>query len=254
MKPLFYRKLFESKTKNAHLITFDDGDDYVVKLYKPSENKALMNEWVAYCIARFMGLPIPYAYLIEMPKEFVDNIPKVEEGLYTSKQFANKFIPNSVNAHETEIKSIINHRDLASIIVFDYWLCNNDRTRKNILLQEATPGKQFLWVIDHAEIFDSYSWTINDLENLPNSLIESATHQLMGSFIQDEKDLKRAVRKIQSIPIQLLEEILSFIPNDWNVSLEEKQELVKALHYRRHYILPKLVGDFVKKVYRPLHQ
>ena len=32
----------------------------------------------------------------------------------------------------------MNHHSLASIIVFDYWLYNGDRTRKNILLHEVS--------------------------------------------------------------------------------------------------------------------
>ncbi|ARK28850.1 HipA family kinase [Halalkalibacter krulwichiae] len=215
MNPLTYQKLFQSKTNNAHLVTFDNGNDYVVKLFKPSEDKALINEWLAYCIARFMGLPIPYSYLIEMPKSFVEVFPKGHGTVYTSKQFASKYIANSVNAHETKVENILNYNDMAKIIVFDYWLCNTDRTRKNILLQEQTAGNHFLWIIDNAEIFDSYSWTMNDLENLPQNLIRSATHELMVRFIKEEKDFKIALTHIQSIPTQLLEEILSFVPNDW---------------------------------------
>ncbi len=253
MKPISYIKLIESKTNNAHLITFDDNKDYIVKLYKPSENRALMNEWLGYCLARFIGLPIPYAYLVNMPKEFVDSFPNLYDSVYTPIQFASKYLPNCVNAHETVVTNIINHAHLAKIIVFDYWLANTDRTRKNVLLEEKTPGNHYLWILDHAEIFDSYSWTINDLENLPQHLLSSATHKMMAEFIQQEKDFKAALKIIQSIPTQLLEEILSFVPEDWNLSLEEKNEVIKALNYRRYNSLPMIIEKFIKTIYRPLH-
>ncbi|AIE59029.1 HipA family kinase [Bacillus methanolicus] len=253
MNPVNYIHLFESKTNNAHLITFDNGVDYVVKLYKAKEDKALINEWFAYCIARFMGLPVPYSYLVEMPEMFIETIPNIKDLQYTSMQFASKYINDSVNAHEANIQNIINHCDLAKIIVFDYWLCNTDRTRKNVLLQEKTPGSYYLWVIDHAEILSSFCWTTNDLEHLPQKIIKSATHEMMAKYITDEKELKQQVKIIQSIPTQLLEEILSFVPNDWNISDEEKCELIKTLNFRRYKILPLLIGKFIKRVYRPIH-
>jgi hypothetical protein len=253
MKPVVYKQLFDSKTNNAHLITFDNGEDYVVKLYKATEDKALINEWFAYCIARFMGLPVPYSYLVEMPESFIESMPNSKDLQYTSMQFASKYINDSVNAHEANIESIINHSDLAKIIVFDYWLCNTDRTRKNVLLQEKTPGSFYLWVIDHAEILNSFSWTLNDLEHLPQKIIKSATHEMMAKFITDEKEMKKQINIIQSIPTQLLEEILSFIPNDWKLSDDEKNELIKTLNFRRYKILPMLIGKFIKRVYRPIH-
>jgi hypothetical protein len=253
MKPVTYRKLFDSKTNNAHLITFDDGHDYVVKLYKKSEDKVLINEWFAYCIARYMGLPVPHSYLVELSEEFIATIPNNALLQYTTKQFASKYINDSVNGHEVDVINIMNNSDLAKIIVFDYWLCNTDRTRKNVLLQEKIPGTHFLNVIDHADILGSLSWTINDLEHLPQTIMKSATHEMMAKFIQDEDDLIEQIKWIQAIPIQLLEEILSLIPHDWNLSYEEQQELIKSLIYRRQKILPMLVGKFIKRVYRPLH-
>ena len=67
--PTVYQKKLEGKS-NAHLITFSDGKDYVVKYFQPGFEKTLPNEWVAYCLARYLGLPIPYAQLVEIPHEF----------------------------------------------------------------------------------------------------------------------------------------------------------------------------------------
>jgi hypothetical protein len=254
MKPSSYRMLFESKTNNAHLITFDDGNDYVVKLYKNGEEKALINEWIAYCIARYMDLPIPPSYLVEMPEEFIAAIPNSGDFRYTTKQFASKYIKDTINGHQANVINIINHSDLAKVIVFDYWLCNTDRTRKNILLQEKTTGNFFLWIIDHAEIFGLYSWSVTDLQHPPQTVMKSFTHEMMAKFILEEDDFKKQIKLIQTIPTQLLEEIVSFIPDDWNLSLVEQQELIKTLIHRRDKILPNLIGQFIKTTYRPIHK
>jgi hypothetical protein len=147
----------------------------------------------------------------------------------------------------------VNTSDLAKIIIFDYWLCNTDRTRKNIILQEKSPGTYVLSVIDHAEIFGSFSWTAHDLQQLPQKLLKSATHQMMASFIKEEEIFWEEMKRVQTIPTQLLEEIFAFIPADWNLSADDRLEIINVLNIRRHKILPKVMRKFIKTIYRPLH-
>ena len=77
ISPVSYIKKLEGKS-NAHLITFNDGRDYVVKYFRTGFEKTLPNEWVAYCIARFLDLPVPYAQIVEIREEFSKTIPDLE--------------------------------------------------------------------------------------------------------------------------------------------------------------------------------
>ncbi|MGJ7909894.1 HipA family kinase [Neobacillus sp. LXY-1] len=252
IQPISYVKKLEGKS-NAHLITFSDGKDYVVKYFQPGFDRSLPNEWVAYCLGRFLGLPIPFATIVEIPEEFSVSIPELAEMHLTQHQFASVYIPGCYDGHQVStVSSIVNPQTLAGIILFDYWLCNRDRTRKNILLREDTPNSYQLWAIDHAEIFASYNWQHPDSELLPVGILKSATHQLMAQFITDEGQFFKEMEVIQSIPILLIEEIVSLIPDDWNVSKTERKEIVTTLLTRRYKILPKLMNGFIKKVYRPI--
>lgn len=251
--PVSYQKKLEGKS-NAHLITFDDGKDYVVKYMQPGFEKSLANEWVAYCLGRYLGLPIPYSRIVEIPQEFSSQEPELVPFHHSQYQFASLYIPGCLDGHQvTDVPQILNHDSLASIILFDYWFFNQDRTRKNILLREEVSGTYRLWVIDHAEVFGSYNWTNTDLENLPNEIIKSATHKLMALFIKEEKNFTDALELIQTIPILLIEEIVELIPDDWQVTKEEKKAIVSTLLTRRKKILPELMEKFIKKVYQPLH-
>ena len=87
----------------------------------------------------------------------------------------------------------------------------------------------------------------SDLEKLPVELIKSATHQLMASFIEDEKCFTEQLELIQKVPIFLIEEIVSLIPDDWLVSKEEKKEIVNTLVERGRKILPEVIREFIKK-------
>jgi hypothetical protein len=253
IQPIAYRKKLEGKS-NAHLIAFNDGRDYVIKYFQPGFEKTLPNEWVSYCLARYLGLPIPFARIVEISPDFTSQIPELAQMSSTQYQFASLYVPDCVDGHQvSSIPRIINHQSLASIIVFDYWLYNGDRTRKNILLQKEQENAYRLWSIDHAEVFGTYNWRLSDLEKLPAGLIKSATHQLMASFIENEKHFTEQLELIQTIPIFLIEEIVSMIPDDWLVLKEEKKEIVNTLVNRRRKVLPEVIKEFIKNIYHPLH-
>jgi hypothetical protein len=254
IEPIAYLKSLEGKS-NAHLITFNDGRDYVVKYFQPGFEKTLPNEWVGYCLGRYLGLPIPYARIVEISEEFSSKVPNLAHMNYSHSQFASLYVPGCLNGHEVPtVPHINNHYSLASIILYDYWLSNKDRTRKNILLREESPNSYQLWVIDHAEVFGSYNWLQTDLDILPAEMIKSATHQLMALFIKEEKDFIDQLELIQTLPILLIEEIVTLIPDDWLVSKDEKKAIVSTLVTRRKKILPELMWKFIKIVYRPIHE
>lgn len=254
IKPIAYQRKLEGKS-NAHLITFDDGRDYVVKFFQPGFEKTLPNEWVAYCLARYLGLPVPFARLVEIPEDFTAMIPDYDQFTPTQFQFASLYVPDCLDGHQvSDVSGILNAEGLAGIILLDYWLGNRDRTRKNILLQEDTAKRYHLWIIDHAEILGSYNWEIASIENLPTGLRKSTAQRLMASFIEKEEAFTEQLELIETIPIFLIEEIVSTIPEDWMVTKEEKKAMVTTLLKRRKKILPKLLPRFIKKVYRPLHE
>ncbi|WP_066064531.1 HipA family kinase [Neobacillus soli] len=254
IEPIAFHKTLEGKS-NAHLITFNDGKDYVVKFFQPGFEKTLPNEWVSYCLARYLGLPVPFARLVEIPQEFSSKVPGLAGTHHTQYQFASLYVPDCFDGHQvSNVPHIINHKSLAGVILLDYWLYNRDRTRKNIVLCEETQGNFHLWIIDHAEVFDSYNWLESDLESLPEEVLKSATHQFMAQFIENDQSFTDYLELIQTIPILLIEEIVTLIPDDWMVSKEEKKAIVSTLVTRRKKILPELKGKFFKKVYQPLHE
>jgi len=176
-----------------------------------------------------------------------------------------------VDGHEVaELSGVTNNESLASIILFDYWLGNRDRTRKNILFQpqpkdteegcgEENPQElnkihehYHLWAIDHAEILGGFNWQLGDLEGLSNGLVKSTAHKIMASFIENEGEFYKQLEVIQTIPILLMEEIVALIPEEWGVSKEERKAIVTTLLYRRHKVLPKLLPRLLRKIYQPI--
>jgi hypothetical protein len=271
IEPVAYQKKLAGKS-NAHLITFNDGNDYVVKFFQPGFEKTLPNEWIGYCLARYLQMPVPYGRIVDIPKDFLESaeVPDLLQISDVPYQFASLYVPDCVDGHEVaEISGLTNYESLASIILFDYWVGNQDRTRKNILFQAQTKdagkgcGEQqtqdfnkvddhyHLWAIDHAEILGGFNWQLADLEGLSNGIVKSTAHKIMASFIENEDEFYKQIEAIQTIPILLMEEIVALIPEEWGVSKEERKAIVTSLLYRRHKVLPKLFQRFVRKIYQP---
>ncbi|WP_449539514.1 HipA family kinase [Ferdinandcohnia sp. Marseille-Q9671] len=253
IQPTNYHQLFEGKSNNAHLFSFDNGKQYIVKFFKEGQEKILFNEWIGYSIARYLQLPVPPSRFVQIPQSYYSELTDGELIKYTNTQFATEYIPNCQNAHELPSPKVINQKQLAGIIIMDYWLYNLDRTRKNVLFKETSAGNHYLYIIDHADLFGSFAWDSNHLSTYCRKLMKSATHEMIASFIQEEKDFYDQLSIIQAIPIHLLNEIVAFTPDDWGISEEDKNRVVDYLVCRRDMVLPKLIRDFIKTRYRPLH-
>lgn len=183
--------------------------------------------------------------MVEIPHEFSLKCPEIAHLTTNQFQFASLYVPDCIDGHQVAEPQIINTQPFAGIILFDYWLNNQDRTRKNILLHKEMQGFYHLWIIDHAEVFGSYNWHHSDLENLPVKIMKSSTHQLMARFISDEKEFTDQLELIQKIPILLIEEFVSLIPDDWMVSSEERKTIVRTLLRRRKKNLAELVEKLI---------
>jgi hypothetical protein len=250
--PIQHVKRLENNTNNVHVLTFNDQMEYVVKFHLLHHRKALVNEWLAYCLAKYLQLPIPASKIVEIPRDAYLTIPELHDLPYVKHHIALQYKMNRVNGHSAStVNEIVNNEQLAGIIALDYWLCNTDRTRKNILLKEISKNQYHLSIIDQAKCFGATSWTVSDLENLPEGILESSTHQMMARFITNEVKFKEQLEIIQAIPTLLIDEILSFIPECWMLTKEERKAIVKTLKHRKYKVLPNVLNEFVANVYLP---
>ncbi|MFS1514184.1 HipA family kinase [Chengkuizengella sp. SCS-71B] len=250
-----YHKPLKSKSNHKHLVSFDNHQNYAVHFLHAGNEKSLMNEWIAYCIAKYMEIPVPEVQIIEMPNIFLEEIPNLNayyQHDLSKKQSAILYLEETIPLNEAEARHIINVDDIAKMIVFDYWLCNTNRTHHNVLLKYETPGVYHCWIMDHSEIFSSISWTAADLESLPETLLQNVTHETLANFIPNEREFIEQIKVIQTIPSLLLEEILSLIPEEWKLSEKEQKNVLKTLNYRRYKVIPRVINQFINEIYSPL--
>jgi hypothetical protein len=134
----------------------DDGQQYFVKGHGAGR-RALISEWLAGHLGLRLGLPIPAFVQATIPAEFRfsarDDILDLGAG---TVGFGSQLVPNVDELSFLFIEQI-DPKLRAKILLFDWWVCNGDRTlspdggNPNLLW---LPREQRLHVIDHNLAFD----------------------------------------------------------------------------------------------------
>ncbi|MBR2692046.1 MAG: hypothetical protein IKE42_29675 [Aquamicrobium sp.] len=133
-----------------------EGDLYYVK-GKGANYDSLIKEWIAGCLGRFLGLPIPTFSLMEMPRELYElGRHNLLKDLGYGTLFGSKQMPDVNELSFLNIAKLDDNlkRDIAA---FDWWIMNGDRT-----LTETGGNPNILWsevdsrpyIIDHNLAFD----------------------------------------------------------------------------------------------------
>ena len=105
----------------------DDGFQYFVKGHGAGR-RALINEWIAGNIGRRLELPIPDFEMAEIPAELIrfsarDDVRDLGAGI----GFASRRVENADELSYLFIEQIPPELR-AKILLFDWWVCNGDRT------------------------------------------------------------------------------------------------------------------------------
>lgn len=130
---------------------------------------------------------------------------------------------------------------LVKICAFDIWLRNIDRTpiHPNLLMQE-TGNIIRLFAIDHSSIFSELSYLslsreINEPpafgENLIDKELFSNIYFKYGLFF--DKIKHDICEKISRITDKQIQEILDNIPDEWNLSVNEKESIFDFVYKRK---------------------
>lgn len=241
----------------AHVILFSDGKKYVVKWNgcKDKRAKEVVNEFVVGKLAMLLSLPVVPFELVFIPEEFVKNTPELYSKKYnfsSGYHYAGLFIENSTGLDEgfkilpskAEIK---NHDMLAAMVVFDQWVNNWDRTMSNLLLERLSEGTYYFHMIDHGLCFPGgYQWSAKTLsQKLHKDIHYQETYQWAFSILNEE-DFTSFIEKIVSLPNELIHEVIKSIPNEWQVSSEEREALYHFLVDMKNQ-LPSLVANMIGK-------
>ena len=210
--PIKHIRAMPRGSSRPQQILFSDGRHYIVKFKNNARQgtRALVNEYVAGRLARLLHL-----------------------------------YPRNLN--------ILNRKQLPGIIVFDQWISNIDRLQRNVLLHSRPrQGGYKVYMIDHGHSFsyESFShkrhcrWTPYTLKFLPQKIKPNNLYNWFASQARRSDDFFAFVNRIQQLPDEQIYKIIASIPQDWNVSVAEREALFAYLK-RTKRLLPTLVTQYL---------
>ncbi|HEX3856329.1 MAG TPA: HipA family kinase [Verrucomicrobiae bacterium] len=125
----------------------DNGLQYFVKGHGAGR-RALINEWIAGNLGRRLGLPIPDFQLASIPAELINFSARDDaHDLGVGVGFASQLVENADELSYLFIEQIpLELR--AKILLFDWWVCNGDRT-----LTPDGGNPNLLWVHRDHKLF-----------------------------------------------------------------------------------------------------
>lgn len=239
-----------------HLVEFSDNLQYVVK-FKNSRHgtRALVNEYVVGELAKILTLPVAPFRIAHFSNVFMNQQPTLTQyGFEAGNQFASLYIKNCRGLPREEghvfptAEEIENATDAAGIIVLDLWVSNVDRGSQNFLLEFLPDERYHIYMIDHGNCFPrGFYWTINTLKETPKKVYKTTSNLWCASLLKNREEFTPFLKAIQSIPDQKIKEIMQTIPEDWQITGQEREALAVHLINGKK-VLPSLIQKFSAKI------
>lgn len=178
------------------LVLMPDGVTTRGAFIKDMDAVQLVNEVMAWVLAKRVGLPIPDAYLaIVDPADLaLTKAPTLANGSAIAFVSIDAKAPNvlfrinqqaSAADKDKVIADLLQWADLGGLYAFDAWLANVDRNRKNLLFG----GQNQVWLIDHGHCFTGPNWQIADLD--PDKEYLHKLSLWLTTFMTDEQKSAR---------------------------------------------------------------
>jgi len=194
------------------IVEADDDGLYVLKFRGAGQgSKALIAELVAGEIGRELGLPVPEIVFMQLPTDLARTEPDAEiQSLIQASAGLNlalDYLPGSITFDPLSYQPPA--RLASSIVWFDAFVCNVDRTARNV---NMLMWHRRLWLIDHgAALYFHHAWNNRDQHaRTPFSLIKDHVLLKFASMVE-EVDAEMAAR----LTPEKIASIVELIPDAW---------------------------------------
>lgn len=237
----------------------DNGQPIVFKTFNNEQgNLSLVNEIVAYRLAQKLQLTIPFSGLANIDENtlILINNKEIQKGIgFYSTRIEKATVGIS---HLLLSKQCINRDELAKFILFDHLIYNTDRNPGNILYSMR---EKKVYIIDHSHCFKlGCIWDNSQLrrfileQDYKENLIMEKNYGMYFKFIGiDNMNLTILLEIANEFKSKLNREyfnqVLDEIPNEWGISLEDKNGLCDYLEYRLNNLeyICKVIINYIQR-------
>ena len=195
------------------IVDTDDGDLFVVKFRGAGQGvKALVAELIVGLLAHEV-FPIPELALVDIPEAFgkSEPDPEIQDLLRASHgvNFGMRYLDGAFNFDGSAAGDLISPELAASIVWFDAFVTNPDRTHRNpnLLIWNRLP-----WLIDHgAALYAHHDWGSVDAERTRTPFLLIRSHVLLavaGSLADAD------AANVAMLSPSVISEVLATVPDD----------------------------------------
>jgi len=239
-------KMFPTRGSSPLLVTCNDLQDWVCKYDRAPLR--LLNELLAAKFAELWEIKTPKTALIRVKKKHVpiNKFPSIQPYLLEKECFGSLYLPNTIDVNNSLVpsfrdpifrKKLNNKQDFLKIALFDIWLANEDRNHNNFnLLLYASPEQlNFLYAIDHVDIFNSsyLNYGITDITEEDSIIKTEIAKILFGNERKLTEIVDDLIKKFYLCTAECynnLDEILDLIPESWGINKRElRRKIVRNL-------------------------
>lgn len=235
---------------NPQLLKCEDGLTYVVKFLHPYiRKKSLPNEYLAYELGQFMDLPMPNCSVIYVPEELIQASPLKDLNVNPGLHFGSHFQVKTKKVNKKHLSQCSNIEKIADMFVFDIWVDNRDRKKNNLLIVKEK-GKLKLLCIDHDYIFGDKNWGLETLLKYDGKVVPKwgKTHDMLIKYVPDPSLFTSSLQSIQALDTLQIKKVVDDIPEEWDVTKEERKALVFLLEKRKNILKSNLI-NIIKQHY-----
>lgn len=225
---------FKQTVARPRLIEADDGNLYVVKFPPENSVKPTFSEYACGKMAKYRGLSVLDPVIINLDAKFIGKSKQLKNmNLSPGPFFATLKLDNVYStcdpfARKINPRKIDNLAEVVDFVMFDIFVCNNDRNCGNSILVPSNGKTRFRYVlIDHGYCFDGPCWLLEgrDLPYKISHIPWKTDGVTRKSQIQNAADTMR----LTGIEMDTL---LAPMPGEWKLPDAEYDCLKRAIANR----------------------
>jgi len=241
---------FQSSCRPFRVET-DAGEGFVKGVGNPSGRGALISELVAAELGSWLGLKIPPFAVVQrcnIDLQMIGWNGTIAPPLFFS--LAMNGFPR--DGSDYALKRLTDRDDISRLVVFDTWVRNSDRyhggeeNSDNLLYVRV--GRKFdLVPIDHTHCFVEIDF---EEAELAEPAIQDPS--IFGCFPEFEPfitaaSVRAAVRQLERLPRQFVEEVVDSVPRDWGLSGPARAALTEFICLRAEYVVENIEENLIKQ-------
>lgn len=263
VKTVRHAELYQTTGSNPSRFDCNDGRSYIVKdSHGGRRRRHLINEWLGADIASLAGIGIAPCAVVEIhPDSVPDDIP-FPYFRPSGFGFGSEMLRGTKNINDVEFQHIRRYddsllRQFCTLVLFDIWLYNNDRTANNTnALFQETPSGIRLIAIDHAALFEDYDYQTLTQPTVKDNAPTLEDTLLYMTFVADlirknplnaRMQAEECIRGVEALPESVLAECIGNIPPEFSVKPGEYDYILEYILHRQ-FLVRQWFSDLIRLI------